>query len=177
MQLHGFQAAGVPVQSSSWFHGNLFSLANQRPVQCTVIFRKSPSSTRDLRLHDDLHRRFVTGQRSAASQALSLLPPHPLSFLRHRLVGVSTRSSHYQDPAGLYNDGSFARQQGCFAHTACSQGVLTRRAHTRCTHNSTPHVAAAPASSLLLRPRLVPTRSSRLPRCRGRKGAGCSFSV
>ena len=126
MQLHGFQAAGVPVQSSSWFHGNLFSLANQRPVQCTVIFRKSPSSTRDL--HGDLHRRFVTGQRSAASQALSLLPPHPLSFLRHRLVGVSTRSSHYQDPAGLYNDGSFARQQGCFAHTACSHKACSNGA-------------------------------------------------
>ena len=50
--------------------------------------------------------------------------------------------------------------------------MLTPRAHTQRTHNSTPRVAAAPTPSLLLRPRLVPTRSWRFPRCRSRKGAG-----
>ena len=43
------------------------------------------------------------------------------------------------------------------------------------THNSTPRRPSrrcAPTLSLLLRPRLVPTRSSRFPRCRGRKGTG-----
>ena len=56
---------------------------------------------------------------------------------------------------------------------ACSQGVLTRRAlvHGVCTTQRLAFAAAA-ASSLLLRPRLVPTRSLRFPRCRGRKGAG-----
>ena len=59
----------------------------------------------------------------------------------------------------------------------CSQDVLTRRAHTRRTQNATPRrprCRCAP-NSLRLRPCLRPTssillstRSSRLPRCRGR---------
>ena len=46
-------------------------------------------------------RRLVAGLRSAAPQALSLPPPHPLSFLRRRLVGVSMRSSHCRKGTGL----------------------------------------------------------------------------
>ena len=58
------------------------------------------------------------------------------------------------------------------AHTVYSKGVLTRHAHHGVRTTQRLAVAAAAASSLLLRPRLVPTRSSRFPRCRGRKGTG-----
>jgi len=88
--------------------------------------------------------RLVAGQRSAASQAPSLLPPHPLSFLRRRLVGVSTQSSHCQDSAGstaplLVNRSEVLPRTRWRvtrrAHKACSHGALTR-----CTHNSTPRL-------------------------------------
>ena len=122
-------------------------------------------------------RRLVAGLRSAAPQALSLPPPHPLSFLRRRLVGVSMRSSHCQDPAGSTAPLLVIRSEVLLctrwrAHTVYSKGVLTRHAHHGVRTTQRLAVAAAAASSLLLRPRLVPTRSSRFPRCRGRKGTG-----
>ena len=70
---------------------------------------------------------------------------------------------------------STGHQRCCLAHA----GVLIRRAHKACSHGAlidgvrtTQRLAfvAAATSSLLLRPRLVPARSSRLPPCRGRKG-------
>jgi len=105
---------------------------------------------------------------STHCKRLSLLPP---SFLRGRLVG------------------SFARQQvsGATLHMACSHRVLTERSHTACSHGmlthsvrtperpASPRLAVAPTHSLLLAPQArhgFPTRSSRFPRCRGRKGTG-----
>ena len=107
-------------------------------------------------------------EMSTHCKRLSLLPP---SFLRGRLVG------------------SFARQQvsGATLHMACSHRVLTERSHTACSHGmlthsvrtperpASPRLAVAPTHSLLLAPQArhgFPTRSSRFPRCRGRKGAG-----
>ena len=72
-------------------------------------------------------------------------------------------------------------------HMACSHRVLTERSHTACSHGmlthsvrtperpASPRLAVAPTHSLLLAPQArhgFPTRSSRFPRCRGRKGAG-----
>ena len=132
-------------------------------------------AARDLRPHGDLRRRLVAGQRSAASQAPSLLPPHPLSFLRRRLVGVSTQSSHCQDSAGstaplLVNRSEVLPR---------TRWRVTRRAHKACSHGALIHgvrttqrlaFAAAATSSLLLRPGLFPARSSRLPRVPRQEG-------
>ena len=90
-------------------------------------------------------RRLVAGLRSAAPQALSLPPPHPLSFLRRRLVGVSMRSSHCQDPAGSTAPLLVIRSEVLLctrwrAHTVYSKGVLTHGTliTAYATHNSTP---------------------------------------
>ena len=140
---------------------------------------RPPEAARDLRPHGDLRRRLVAGQRSAASQALSSPPPHPLSFLRRRLVGVSTWSSHCQDlpgsTASLLVNGS-SEVLPCTrwrAHTARSQGVLTRRAHRRRTHNSTPrlrrrgHILSSPEAQA--RSGQIITLAS-VPRQEGRLG-------
>ena len=60
------------------------------------------------------------------------------------------------------------------SHTACSHGMLTHSVRTP-ERPASPRLAVAPTHSLLLAPQArhgFPTRSSRFPRCRGRKGAG-----
>ena len=138
-----------------------FEARRRRQARSATPSRPSaaPEAARDLRPHGDLRRRLVAGQRSAASQAPSLLPPHPLSFLRRRLVGVSTQSSHCQDSAGstaplLVNRSEVLPRTRWRvtrrAHKACSHGALTRR-----THNSTPrlrrrgHILSSPEARAL----------------------------
>ena len=120
--------------------------------------------------------KFLTQKsRSAASQALSLLPPHLSSFLRRRLVGVSTQSSHCQDSAGSTAPLLVNRSE-VLPHT---RWRVTRRAHKACSHGALIHgvrttqrlaFAATATSSLLLRPGLFPARSSRLPRVPRQEG-------
>ena len=99
---------------------------------------RPPEAARDLRLHGDLRRRLVAGEvcRIASTPTTA---SSPLSFLRRRLVGVSTRSSHCQDPACSTAPGIVRNRSKVLltltrgAHKG--QGVLTRRAHTQRTHN------------------------------------------
>ena len=89
----------------------------------------------------------LSSVRGLPSQALTAASSPP----RRRLAGVSTRSSHCQDPAGLT----------ALLVNRSEVLLCTRRAHKPCSHGALIHgvrttqrltVAAAPASSLLLSP-------------------------
>ena len=108
----------------------------------------------------------LSSVRGLPSQALTAASSPP----RRRLAGVSTRSSHCQDPAGLT----------ALLVNRSEVLLCTRRAHKPCSHGALIHgvrttqrltVAAAPASSLLLSPdSFRPDHRACLGR--GRKGAG-----
>ena len=110
--------------------------------------------------------RGLSSVRGLPTQALTAASSPP----RRRLAGVSTRSSHCQDPAGLT----------ALLVNRSEVLLCTRRAHKPCSHGALIHgvrttqrltVAAAPASSLLLSPdSFRPVHRACLGR--GRKGAG-----
>ena len=79
----------------------------------------------------DLRRRLVAGEfcRIASTPATA---SSPLSFLRCRLVGVSTRSSHCQDPAG-------STAPWIVRNRLTVLLTLTRRAHKACSHGALIH--------------------------------------
>lgn len=92
---------------------------------------RPPEAARDLRLHGDLRRRLVAGEvcRIASTPTTA---SSPLSFLRRRLVGVSTRSSHCQDPAGSTAPWIVRNRSKVLL-------TLTRRAHKACSHGALIH--------------------------------------
>ena len=92
---------------------------------------RPPEAARDLRLHGDLRRRLVAGEvcRIASTPTTA---SSPLSFLRRRLVGFSTRSSHYQDPAGSTAPWIVRNRSKVLL-------TLTRRAHKACSHRALIH--------------------------------------
>ena len=92
---------------------------------------RPPEAARDLRLHGDLRRRLVAGEvcRIASTPTTA---SSPLSFLRRRLVGVSTRSSHCQDPAGSTAPWIVRNRSKVLL-------TLTRRAHKACSHRALIH--------------------------------------
>ena len=92
---------------------------------------RPPEAARDLRLHGDLRRRLVAGEvcRIASTPTTA---SSPLSFLRRRLVGFSTRSSHYQDPAGSTAPWIVRNRSKVLL-------TLTRRAHKACSHGALIH--------------------------------------
>jgi hypothetical protein len=71
------------------------ALAELRAAHTTLARPRwrQPEAARDLRLRGDLRRRLVAGEVCRVASTL-ITVSSPLSFLRRRLVGVSTRSSH-----------------------------------------------------------------------------------
>eukprot|EP00964_Phaeocystis_antarctica_P032528 scaffold18425_cov51-Phaeocystis_antarctica.AAC.3 len=122
-----------------------------------VICAAGLSPVRGLPHHKRSHYHLLTPSHSCAAGSLaSARGPRTARTPQARLLLCSSTG-----------------QRCCFAHA----GVLARCTHKACSHGALIHgvrttqrlaVAAAATSSSLLRPRLVPTRSSRFPRCRGR---------